>query len=79
MSQRVPPRMNPPVNQSVLTGCRTIITRVFAYGKSQVKVSSQTETQQAGCKVAQREPIMQDAYFSCVRVLYRIHDLHGEM
>jgi len=46
----------------------TIIMRVFAYGKSQVKVSSQTETQQAACKVTQREPSMQDAYFSCVRV-----------
>jgi hypothetical protein len=63
-----PPREDASINQSVFTGSRTIITRVFAYGKSQVKLSSQTETQQAGCKVAQREPSMQVAYFSCVRV-----------
>ena len=40
MSQRVPPRVNASVSQSVLTGSHTIITRVFAYGKSQVRVSS---------------------------------------
>jgi len=68
VSQRWPPRVNASVNQSVLTGSRTIITRVFAYGNSQVKLSSQTETQQAGCKVTQSKSSVQDAYFSCVRV-----------
>jgi len=60
--------VNASINHSVLTGSRTIIMRVFAYGNSQVKLSSQTEIQQAGCKVSQSEPSMQDAYFSCVRV-----------
>ena len=64
------PRVNASANQSVLIVSCTIITRVFAYGKSQVELSSQTETQQTGCKVVQREPSMQDAYFS--RVLVRI-------
>jgi len=36
----VPPRVKASVNQSVLTGCHKIITREFAYGKSQVRVSS---------------------------------------
>jgi len=56
VSQRDPPRVNASVNQSMLTGSRTILTRVFAYGSPRVKLSSQTEIQQAGCnKVSQRD------------------------
>jgi len=39
-------RVKASFNQSVLTGGHTIITRVFAYGKSQVKVPLGTPRRQ---------------------------------
>ena len=79
MSQRATPRVNASVILSVLIGGRTIITRVFAYGKSQVKVSSQAETQQAGCKSLKVSLACRMHIFHVCKFVYRIHDLHSEM
>jgi len=46
VSQRETPRVNASVSQSVLTGSPTIITRVFAYGKSQASVPLGTPRRQ---------------------------------